>query len=116
MLVASGNGHSCSSRRTTVDLPAPLGPETMINWPRAVSLLLMVPTSKLHTDDLLKVLYQLPHSLHSALDLHDQRCDLCVARLAADRVGLAEHLLDDEIELATARLGAAQSICEELQV
>src|SRR5262245_57031884 len=74
------------SRRTMVVFPAPDGPET---------------TRSVEGLGLLNVLNLLAHLLDLDLDPDDRLRDLRVRRLRAHRVRLAEHLLHEEVELAT---------------
>ena len=71
-------------------LPTPLGPLITTIIPFDVCRLLI-------GNVLLHVLDLFFDSVYPALDIHDQMHNLGVAGLAADSVGLSEHLLADKI-------------------
>src|SRR3954470_17596733 len=81
-----------TSRSTSVVLPAPEGAETMNSRPREPGLL--------------GILNLLAHFLELGLGRDDDLGDLQPVRLRPHRVDLAVHFLQQEIELAAARLGA----------
>src|SRR5262249_25935115 len=93
-----------STPRMSVDLPLPLGPETMITAPGVIA------------PPLLDVLHQLANLLQRPLDLDDVPRDVDVAGLRADGVGLAEHLLGEELQLAAGALRLVDDVLELAEV
>src|SRR5688572_24292307 len=87
-------GTSCTRRSTRVVLPVPDGAETMNSRPRRAA------------PPLLDILDLLPHLLEFGLGVDDQLRDAEAVGLRADGVDLPVHLLEQEIELAPARLRA----------
>ena len=63
-LSVRGKSHSSSNRWTTVDFPAPEGPEMMINLPNACVIITTARPS-------LHVLDEFAHLLNNRLDGHD---------------------------------------------
>ena len=100
-LKRSGRSQSANSRRVTVDFPAPLGPEMMIRRGGVDSAIIHAPLT-----GLFQVLDQFTHPLDRTFDLDHDRRYLGVSGFRTDRVGLSEHLLDDEIQFSAHRLVA----------
>ena len=70
---------------------------------------------------LLKILDQFSHSFDCTLDFYDMRGNLRVGGFAADRIGLAKHLLQDEIEFPSSgfsllRIRTIKDFAEHLQM
>src|SRR5437764_1323877 len=89
-------GTICTSRSTSVVLPVPDGAETMNSSPRG----------RAASVALLDILDLLAHLLELRLGRDDEFRNPQAVGLRADRVDLAVHLLEQEIELASARLVA----------
>src|SRR5512139_3134607 len=81
------------TRSTTVVLPAPEGAETTNSCPRLA---------------LFDILHLLPHLLELRLDADDRLGDAEAVGLGADRVDLAVHLLEEEVQFPAARLGSVR--------
>src|SRR5262245_38434950 len=93
------SGVRSTSFSTTVVLPVPDGAETTKRrprWPCGAALL--------------NVLHLLAHPLELRLHVDDDRRDLEAFGLRPDRVDLAVHLLQQEVELPAARLRAVGEI------
>src|SRR3989304_2091394 len=131
MLIRSNCGKRSTSRRSTVDLPAPDGPERMISLPtEGLSLMarggrgsgeggrreyeLIPPFPRPHSP-FLPILDLLANSPQGALDLHHVARAFGVVRFRADRVHLAAHLLHDEFQLAARTVGKLQGVGGLLQ-
>src|SRR5205809_4975429 len=94
-------GTICTSRSTSVVLPVPDGADTMNRRPRRLP-----STGALAAGALLNVLHLLAHLFELRLGRNDQFRDPEAVSLRADRVDLAIHLLQQEVELAAAGLVA----------
>src|SRR5947207_15228151 len=92
--------------REMVLLPTPEGPQRTMSRP----LFRWAGIALFH------VLYLLLQAVDGPLDLHDVAGDLGVVGLAGDGVGLAEHFLADEVELAAGVLAVAAGLLEGPQV
>src|SRR5215212_7781871 len=88
----------CTSRSTSVVLPVPDGADTMKSSPR----------SRAASRASLNILDLLAHLLEFRLRVDDQLRHVQAIGFRTDGVHLAVHLLQQEIELAAARLGAAR--------
>src|SRR5262245_24122566 len=99
------SGVRSTSFSTTVVLPVPDGAETTKSRPRC-------PCGA----PLLDILDLLTHPLELRLHVHDDRRDLQPFRLRPDRVDLAVHLLQEEVELPAAGLRAVGEIAPVDQV
>src|SRR5205814_3713736 len=88
---------------TSVVLPVPEGAETMKSRPRPRAESRGLPRAE--SRGLFNVLHLLAHLLELRLRVDDQFRDAETVGLRADRVHLAVHLLQEEIELPAARLG-----------
>src|SRR5215216_2101664 len=88
-------GRSCTRRSTSVVLPVPDGAETMNSSPRR-------PGGA--APSLLDILDLLSHLLELRFRVDDQLRDADAIRFCTDGVDLAVHFLQQEIELAPARL------------
>ncbi len=54
---------------------------------------------------LLEILNKFPHSFNRTFYFNDMGRDFGIGGLAANRIGFSKHLLDDEIQFSTGRLG-----------
>src|SRR5688572_3683071 len=99
-------GTFCASRSTSVVFPVPDGAETMNNWPRREAATGPLPAAPSAWPGLFDILDLLAHLLEFGLGVDDQLRDAETVGLRADGVDLAVHLLQQEIELAPARLRA----------
>src|SRR4051794_9593561 len=104
-------------RETRVLLPLPEGPETTTRRPgRLVQCERGPIATPRGLAGSLNVLDQFPDLLQLPLDLDDAPADLDVVGLRADGIGLAAHLLDDELQLAAGAVGAADHLGVLLEV
>ncbi len=95
-LSCRGSPQASSKLRTTVDFPAPLGPERMISRPVEVAEAVFdEPCGEICLS--FKVLNQLTHSLNGALNFDNMTGDLSVVGFGANRVGFPKHLLNNEV-------------------
>src|SRR5688572_32793333 len=90
-------GTARTSRSTSVALPVPDGAETMNSRPRRAGAC---------AAPLFDILDLLSHFLEFGLGVDDQLRNAQAIGLRPDGVDLAVHLLQQEIELPSARLGA----------
>src|SRR5688572_32126467 len=88
-------GTHCTSRSTRVVFPVPDGADTMNSCPRV---------ARASGTALLDILDLLPHTLELRLGVDDELGHVNAIGLRPDCVDLAIHLLQKEIQLATARL------------
>jgi hypothetical protein len=96
-----------ASAREIVLLPTPEGPTRTMRMPGCFAVSARV---------LLDVLNLFLQPIDRALDLDDVPRRSRVVGLARDRVGLAEHLLRDEVELAARVFALAARVLERLEV
>src|SRR5688572_27398516 len=99
---------SFSRRLEIVLLPTPEGPTSTMSNPCC-----LVGRS---IRQLFHVLHLLFQPIDRAFDLDDMPGDLRVVRLRRDRVGLAKHLLGDEVELSARVLIRPAGLLKRLEM
>src|SRR4029078_13240584 len=99
-----------SSSSTTVVLPTPLGPETIMSGPMASVIASRGPMDQ----GLLHVLHHSPTLFERRLDLEYVPGNAHVDGLRAERVRLAAHFLEHELQFAARLLAPAHHIVETL--
>src|SRR5262245_48931642 len=70
----------------------------------------------IHNRKSLDVLHQFPNLLQGSLDLDNVTRDIHVAGLGADRIGLAEHFLSQELQFAACALRLADDFLKLVQM
>src|ERR1043165_3970826 len=96
-------GASCSrTRLISVVFPAPEGPDTMNKVPSGWKLL--------------DILHLLAYALDFGLQFYNDGSQRRGARLRADRVHLAQHLLRQKVELLARRLLAPDGLLDLIDV